>query len=277
MNLEGKLAIVTGAGKGIGQGIVHCMAKAGADVVVNSFHQETAQAVADEAKELGSKKTLAVAADVTTKEGVVKVVKETLNAFDKIDILVNNFGAHTEAFYTRRKPQFTDQDISEWDDDYNFNMKSQVLMALEVVPHFIEQGHGNIVNISSVAGRMTVPSQMPYGAMKAASIYFTRTLAQELAPKNIRVNCVCPGGTYSGMMERGLQAAIDKNPDLKGMTPREYYEKNIQPNIAKTAYTPLKQELTAEDSGHATVFLASDLARSITGQSLTVDCGMVTY
>lgn len=276
MDLEGKVAIVTGAGKGIGQGIAHCLADAGADVVINSFHDETAAKVADEVRERG-RKSLAVAADVTTKEGVVKVVKETLNAFDKIDILVNNFGAHTEAFYTRRKPQFIDQDISEWDDDYNFNMKSQVLMALEVVPHFIEQGHGNIVNISSVAGRMTVPSQMPYGAMKAASIYFTRTLAQELAPKNIRVNCVCPGGTYSGMMERGLQAAIDKDPELKGMTPRQYYEKNIQPNIAKNAYTPLKQELTAEDSGHATVFLASDLSRSITGQSLTVDCGLVTY
>jgi NAD(P)-dependent dehydrogenase (short-subunit alcohol dehydrogenase family) len=148
---------------------------------------------------------------------------------------------------------------------------------MAAVPHFIEQESGNIVNISSVAGRVTVPSQMPYGAFKAGSIYFTRTLAVELGQHNINVNCVCPGGIYSGMMERGLQRAIDNDPDAKGMTPREYYEKNIQPNIPKNARTPLKRELTAEDVGYAVVFFASEEARNITGQSLTVDCGMVTY
>lgn len=274
MRLEGKVAIVTGAGKGIGQGIAHCMAKEGADVIINAFHEETAAAVADEVRALG-RKSLAIAADVTEKEGVAKVVKESLEAFGKIDVLVNNFGAHTEAFYTRRKPTFIDQDIVEWDDDYQFNLKSQVLMCLEMVPHFIEQESGNIINISSVAGQIPVPSQMPYGAFKAGSIYFTRTLATEIGKHNINVNCINPGGIYSGMMERGLQRAIDNDPKSKGMTPREYYEKNIQPDIAKNARTPMKRELTAEDVGHAVVFFASDEARNITGQSLTVDCGMV--
>lgn len=276
MRLEGKIAIITGAGKGIGQGIAHCLAREGADVVVNALHQETAANVADEVKALG-RKSLAVAADVTKRKEADRLVKETLDAFGRIDILVNNFGAHTDAFYTRRNPAFTDQEEVEWDDDYQFNLKSQVLMCMAAVPHLIEQKSGKIINISSVAGRVTVPSQMPYGAFKAGSIYFTRTLAVELGAHNINVNCVCPGGIYSGMMERGLQGRIDSDPDLKGMTPREYYEKNIQPKIAENARTPLKRELVAEDVGWAVVYFASEESRNVTGQSLTVDCGMVTY
>lgn len=276
MRTEGKVAIVTGAGKGIGLGIVHCLAKEGADVVVNALHQESAQKVADEVKGMG-RKSLAVAADVTKKEGAECVVKATMDTFGRIDILVNNFGAHTEAFYTRPNSKFTDQKIKEWDDDYEFNLKSQVLMCMAAVPIFIEQQSGKIINIASVAGKMTIPAQMPYGAFKAGSIYFTRTLAVELGQYNINVNCINPGGIYSGMSERFIQPAIDSNPEAKGMTPRQFYEKFVQPNIAKTVRSPLKRELLAEDVGWAVVFLASEESRNITGQCLTVDLGMVTY
>ena len=276
MRLEDKVAIVTGAGKGIGQAIAHCLAKEGADVVVNAFHDESSARVADEVRALG-RKSLAVAAEVTKKDGADRVVQETMDAFGRIDIVVNNFGAHTEAFYTRRDPKFIDQEIGEWDDDYQYNLRSQVLVSLAAVPILMKQESGKIINISSVAGRVTVPSQMPYGAHKAGSIYFTRTLAVELGQYNINVNCVCPGGIYSGMTERFLERAIDANPEAKGMTPRQYYEKFVQPNIAKNARTPLKRELLAEDIGYAVVFFASEESRNITGQSLTVDCGMVTY
>jgi len=147
------------------------------------------------------------------------------------------------------------------------------LMSLEVVPHFIEQERGNIVNIASVAGRATVPTQMPYGAFKAGSIYFTRTLAVELGKHNINVNCVCPGGIYTAMSERAIQRTVDSDPRSKGMTPREFWEKVVVPNSP----APLKRELVSEDIGHAVVFFASEEARNITGQSLTVDCGQVTY
>jgi 3-oxoacyl-[acyl-carrier protein] reductase len=276
MRLKGKVAIVTGAGKGIGLGIVRCLAKEGADVVINTLHQETAQKVADEVQGMG-RKSLAIAADVTKKEGAERIVKATTDAFGRIDILVNNFGAHTEAFYTRPNSKFTDQEIKEWDDDYEFNLKSQVLLCMAAVPVLIEQRSGKIINISSVAGKMPIPTQMPYGALKAGSIYFTRTLAVELGQYNINVNCICPGGIYSGMMERFLERAIDSNPEAKGMTPRQFYEKFFQPNIAKNARSPLKRELLAEDVGWAVVFFASEESRNITGQSLTVDCGMVSY
>lgn len=271
MKLQDKVAIVTGAGKGIGRGVAHCLAREGADVVVNAFHEESSGTVADEVRALG-RKALAVAADVTRKEGADRVAREALDAFGRIDILVNNFGAHTEAFYTGANASFVDQEEGEWDDDYEFNLKSSVLMSMAVVPHFVKQESGKIVMVSSVAGRVPVPTQMSYGAAKAGQIYLTRTLAVELGKHNINVNGVAPGGVYTGMAERGLQRAIDRNPEASGMTTREYWEKYVVPNIR----TPLRRELTPEDIGQAVAFLASEEARNITGQTLGVDCGSFT-
>ncbi len=271
MKLEGKVAIVTGAGKGIGQGIAHCLAEEGADVVINALHEETAAKVADEVKALG-RKSLAVAADVTKSKEAARVVRETMNTFSRIDILVNNFGAHTEAFYAGTNRAFVDQEEGEWDDDYEFNLKSSVLMCMAVVPHFVKQESGKIVMVSSVAGRAPVPTQMSYGAAKAGQIYFTRTLATELGKHNINVNGVAPGGVYTEMAERSVTRDIRLNPEAKGMTPRDYY---LKFRIAKST-APLKRELTPEDIGHAVVFLASEDARNITGQTLSVDCGSFT-
>jgi len=272
MSLDGRVALVTGAGGGIGRGIALCLAEAGADVVVNSFHEETAAKVAGEIIESG-RESLGIAADVTSQDGVDRVVRETLDKFSRIDILVNNFGAHTQAFYDGTSPRFAKQDISEWDEDYEFNLKSMAMMCMAVVPHLQAQKSGKIVNITSIAGIMPIPSQMTYGAAKAGAIYFTRTLAADLGRDGINVNCISPGGVFTGMSLGSMEKAIAANPDARGMTPHEYWQKFVVPNMP----TPLRQELTTEDIGHATVFLASDKARSITGQNLNVDCGMVMY
>ena len=267
MKLAGKVAIVTGAGKGIGQGIARCLAEEGADVVVNSFHEETAAKVADEVKAMG-RRSLAVAADVTAKEGTERVVKEALDGLGKIDILVNNYGGHSKS---SRHGTFADQVEAEWDDDYRFNLKSTVLMCMAAVPHFVEQQSGKIVNISSVAGRMPTASQMAYGSAKAGINYFTMTLAWDLAKYNINVNGIAPGGIYSGMSEPGIRRTIENNPELKGMDPYDYWLKNTVPMVR--GRSPMKRDLTREDVGRAAVFLVSEDSRNITAQTLSVDCG----
>lgn len=144
-------------------------------------------------------------------------------------------------------------------------------MCMAAVPHLQQQRSGKIVNITSIAGIMPIPSQMTYGAAKAGAIYFTKTLATELGRHNINVNCVSPGGVFTGMSLGAMEKAIEANPKAEGLTPHQYWQKFVVPNMP----TPLKQELTTRDIGHAVVFLASDEARSITGQNLNVDCGMV--
>jgi len=266
MKLEGKVAIVTGAGKGIGQGIAHCLAEEGADVIINSFHEESAAKVAEEVRAQG-RQSLAVAADVTMKEGADRVVQEALDGLGKIDILVNNYGGHSKSTHQT----FLDQVEAEWDDDYRLNLKSVVLMSMAVVPHFVEKQGGKIVNVSSVAGRMPTASQMAYGSAKAGINYFTMTLAWDLARYNINVNGVAPGGIFSGMSEPGITRTIETNPEFKGMTAYEYWLEKIVPMVR--GRSPLKRDLTREDVGRAVVFLASEDARNITAQTLSVDCG----
>jgi len=275
MKLEGKVAIVTAAGRGIGWGIALCLAEEGADVVVNALHKETAEKVADEVKALG-RKSLAIEADATDGKKIAQLVQETINTFGKIDILVNNVGGHGEAYQARTSLRFVDVEEAEWDQDFAINLKSHVLMCRAVVPHFQKQQSGKIVNISSGAGYGfsragpgRLPEVMVYGVAKAADIRFTRALAAELAEDNINVNCVCPGSVWSPRWEWEMTRAIQRQliPEAKGMTPREYFLRS------GSGFSPLKRRQTAEDIGHAVAFLVSEDARNITGQSLNVNGG----
>ena len=286
MRLEGKTAIVTGGGRGLGRGIVLCLAEEGADVAIIDIDGGNAKAVADEVKSLG-RGSLAIQADVIDDAQVVKVVQDVLDFFGKIDILVNNVGGSREK---KILPSFIERTEEEWDDTYEANLKSHVLITRVVVPHLIKQQSGKIVNISSIAGKMAGTMVMPYAAFKAGVISFTKSLAQELGPNNINVNCICPGIIYTPLWDMRATRTVEAISEARargekvvgnfnvaqieeGITPREFFLRNV----VEGGRTPLRREQTPEDIGHAVVFFVSDYAINVTGQALNVDGGLCMY
>ena len=269
MKLEGKVAIVTGAGRGIGRGIALCLTEEGADLAVVDIIADNTRKVADEVKALG-RKSLAIEADLTDNKKVTQAVQETIDTFGKIDILVNNVGGLGKTLLARTSLEFPSQKEAEWDENYELNLKTHVLMSRAVVPYFMKQKGGKIINIASIAGKSNYHRHMAYSAAKAADISFTRVLAMELAEHNINVNCICPGIIYTSFHEAFGAQFTRLLPEAKGMTPREYF-------LGFINKVPLGREQTAEDIGRAAVFLASEDARNITGQALNVDGGRIMY
>jgi meso-butanediol dehydrogenase / (S,S)-butanediol dehydrogenase / diacetyl reductase len=268
MKLEGKVAIVTGGGQGLGQGIVRCLAEEGADIVIADIKEDAANKTADEVRSLG-RKALPLVVDLTDSEQVRKMVQDALDTFGRIDILVNNVGGSTRASLERASLQYTESKDIECDQMYMLNFKIHTMVSRAVIPHLIEQKSGKILNISSIAGKGASTNHPFYGAMKAGILSLTKTLARELGEFNINVNAVCPGLIYTPA-NWGQFAAhhVDVLNWAKGMTPREYFLKAV-------SNSPLKREQTPEDIGRAVVFLVSEDARNITGQSLNVDGGLV--
>ena len=275
MKLEGKVAIVTGAGRGIGRGIAHCLAEEGADVVVCSRTLAEVERVAEEVKALG-RKSLAVKVDVTDANQVAQLVQGTLSAFGKIDILVNNVGGG------RTKPGVSGGDTTgkgfgivelddeDWNGAYEVNLKSEVYMCKAVVPHMKARKSGKIINISSIAAKTGDSHRMPYSSIKGAVITFTWSLAKELARDNINVNCICPGLIYTPLWEREAEQLWRAVPSYREVKePKDIFLRYVKKLV------PLGREQTSEDIGHLVVFLASEDAKNITGQSINVDGGMV--
>lgn len=290
MKLEGKVAIVTGGGQGIGEGIVKCLAEEGADVTIADYNGDNARKVADEVKATG-RKALAIKADMTETKNAVRTVKDTLDTFGKIDILVNNVGGHSAAPRRTERPTFTDRGDEEWQGYYEQNLKAGIAMCREVIPHYRKQKSGKIVNISSISGRLADFGNMPYTVFKAGIISLTMALAAELAGSNVNVNCICPGHVYTPMWERGavgtynrIREILAKGEELPAMlgrmgidkldiekyTPHELWQKMV---IERN--TPLRREQTIEDMGRAVAFFVSEDAKNITGQTLHVDGGVV--
>ncbi|MDD4876614.1 MAG: SDR family NAD(P)-dependent oxidoreductase [Dehalococcoidales bacterium] len=270
MKLEGKVALVTAGGAGIGRGITLCLAEEGADVIIADINKYSAQKVADEVKALG-RKSLALEADITNSNRVAQVVEETLSAFGKIDILVNNVGSTAEAVGDRTKLQFANLEEWEWDKTIERNLKTQFLMCKAVVPHLQKQHSGKIVNVASIAAKRAFAPVNSYGPAKVGVLHFTLSLALELAKDNINVNCVCPGVVYTKALDNstGVRMQYDPRPETKGMSARDYFLKYSLQRV------PLGREQTPEDIGRAVVFFVSEDAKNITGQSLNIDGGMI--
>ena len=275
MELQGKKAVVTGGGAGIGEGISLCLAEAGADVAIISRSLNRAALVADKIKALG-RESLVEVADATESKQVKAAVQHILDYFGKIDILVNNVGGEVRFYKDFTGDRFVEISEQEWDEMIDFNLKTTIRTCREVVPHMVKQNSGKIVNISSIAARPPIwtGARIPAGFMsyfvsKAAIIQFTGTLALELAEHNINVNCVCPADVWTPLWEKNALRTITANPQFKGMTPREYFEKVV---VAGTTQ-PIKSEITPADIGDAVVFFVSEKSRNITGQSINVDAG----
>lgn len=279
--LQGKTAIVSAAGRGIGKGIAIALARAGANVVVNSYGQDTTAGTV-QAVEAEGAKALGFPGDITKPEVMLACVDAALKTFGRVDILVNNVGAGPKEGRPPEEGPLGPASML-WDALYLQNLKPAVLMSEAVIPHFKAQKSGKIINITSIAGRASLSDKMleyfvhpSYGAMKAALDSFTKTAAEQLGPYNINVNAVAPGIVWTDAWLGNAKRAVKVIPEFQGMDARTWFE-----GIARGDYpqifdrTPLRREQTVEDIGNAVVFLVSDNALNITGQTLMVDGGMV--
>jgi len=253
--LDGKVAIVTGASKGIGRAMSLRFAREGAAVVCAARSADLVEATAAQVRAAGGK-ALAVVCDVGLEDDVRRLVSTAAKAFAKIDLLVNNAGDSGPT-----KP-VQDYLMEDWRYTIDSCLTSSYLCTRFVVPEMVKAGGGAIVNISSGAGRRGLPYRIGYCAAKAGQVGMTFGMALELAPHNIRVNCVAPGAVEGDRIDQ----VIAGQAKARGIAVEEMRKTLV-------ARSPLNRMVTADDIVDATVFLCSDMARSISGQVLPVNAG----
>ena len=264
MDLNDRVAIVTGGARGIGRAIAEKIAMYGGSVMVADLDADNSANTASEIRTsypgVGVEST---DVDVTDRDSVGRMASEAIARFGRIDILVNNAGIiGAPGWEQRDRP-----DESDWDQIYEVNVKG-VANASDIVAEYMKpNSYGKIVNIASGAGRQGGPGNPPYNVSKAGVISITQSYALELAPFNINVNAICPGLLWTPMWDRIATRNINMDDDLSDLTPRQAFERVVADRI------PLGREQTPEDIGNLAVFLASDLAVNITGQSINVNGG----
>lgn len=249
MTEQAKIALVTGASRGIGRAIAIGMAKRGFDVAINDIERQK-DALQDVAKEIeaAGRRALTVYADVSRKTDVEAMVQKTVDTFGRIDAVVNNAGILIASDVEHLKEE-------HWDSVLDVNAKGTFLVVQAVLPHMKKQKYGRIVNIASIGGKHGAPEQAHYSASKAAVMGFTRVLAQEVGTFGITANCVCPGIILTDM----------GRVNLEDIAIREAWQEK----------TAMRRIGAPEDVVGPVVFLASDDAAFVTGQSLNVDGGIV--
>ena len=241
MNVQDRVAVITGAGQGIGAGIARVLGDAGAKVVVNDLLDDRVTESVATLEEAGIE-AIGVASDVGTADGAEAMISAAIDTHGRVDILVNNAGIARDSWLTKMSEE-------NWDEVLRVNTKSQFLTCRAVAPHMMEQEHGRIVNISSRAW-LGGPGQANYAASKGAVISLTRTLALEMARFKITANCIAP--------------ALVDTPLFQGL------DDEVKERLVKTI--PLRRVGTPDDIGNAVLYLASDEASYVTGQVLYV-CG----
>ncbi len=240
--LQSKIAIVTGAGQGIGRGIAEKLAAEGATVAVTDVNEQTAKETAEAIGGVG------IHTDVTSRESVEAMVAQVHARFGRIDVLVNNAG------WDKVGP-FVDSDPADWDRVIAINLYGVLHTCKAVLPIMAAQGHGTVVNLASDAGRVGSSGEAVYAAAKGGIIAFTKTIAREMARHQINANIVCPGPT-----DTPLFASIGgDNPKLRDALIRAI---------------PLRRLAQPSDLANVVAFLASDEAAYVTGQTVSVSGGL---
>ena len=258
IRLDGKVAIVTGGGRGIGEGICLALADKGADILVADIDWSAARNTAEKVKSLG-RKGVAIKTDVSRSDEVNKMVDTAVEGWGKVDVLVNNAG-------TIKTSVLVELEEKDWDRVMDVNAKGVFLCCKMVAKHMIAHGKGKITNIASIAAKKGEPYNSVYCASKAAVMSITQSLALELASYGINVNAICPGSIDTQL----LRGVIAERGPLYGLTYETYREQLIK-------QIPLGRMGEPNDVAKVAVFLASEYSDYMTGQAINVTGGLIFY
>jgi NAD(P)-dependent dehydrogenase (short-subunit alcohol dehydrogenase family) len=249
MELTNKVVVITGAGSGIGAATATLMAAHGAKVVVADINLESAQKVADDIKKTGGE-AVPLQVNVTQFNEVESLIVEVVKNQGSLDVMVNNAGIGGKN--QKRTAKHT---LEDWHDVIAVNQTGVFYCMKVALGQMMEQGHGNIVNIASLAGLKPSGNNLSYSASKFAVVGMTKSAALEYGRKNIRINAVCPGYTQSALLDQLLSSRSEMGDRLKGMIPMDRFGE-------------------ATEIAEAVVWLASDKSKYITGQTITLDGGI---
>lgn len=248
MELENKVVIITGAGSGIGAATASLFAEHGAKVIVSDLNMEKAQGVIDGIKKVGGT-SLAIQANVTKFEEVEALVAKAVNEYGQLDVMVNNAGIGG-----KNQKKTADHTHEDWHNVIAVNQTGVFYCMQVALQQMTKQGHGNIVNVASLAGLKPSGYNLSYSASKYAVVGMTKSAALEYGRKNIRINAVCPGYTNSALLDQLLGSRPDMGDTLKRLIPMDRFGE-------------------AAEIAEAIVWLASDNSKYITGQTITLDGG----
>jgi NAD(P)-dependent dehydrogenase (short-subunit alcohol dehydrogenase family) len=265
MSLSDKTVLVTGAGRGIGAGIARCFADRGARVVVTDLGETLARETADSL----DTRAMGLVADAASQDSMAQCYDHVVSEFGSLDVLVNNAGVGgLDISPEDLSAQSADVGMSDeaWDEQLKYNLRTAFSSSNAALPQLSDGG--SIINIASIAALGPTPDLIAYGAAKAGVVHLTKTMAVQLAPRRIRVNCICPGVLWTRAWELLTARMQASQPELSNVPQRQIFESMA------AELTPLGGEQTPEDIGNLAVFYASDEARMITGQVMAVDGGI---
>lgn len=255
MRLKDKVAIITGAGQGLGREFALAFVKEGAQVVIAEINFENAQKVAKEINDAGGQ-ALAIKTDVTSMKDTEEMARKTVETFGRIDILINN----AAIYYGVQMKPFTQLSEAEWDKMMEVNVKGMWLCCRAVYPQMKAQGKGKIVNMSSAVFDLGIPFVLHYVTSKGAVVGLTRALAKEVGADGIYVNCINPGYTWTEASQK-----------LGQSFPPGFL------NVVDDIMQVIKRREQPSDLTGAAIYLASDESDFVTGQSLVIDGGMAMH